>query len=123
MEKETSSTMKIASILLALVVGLGFVREAGAAYSIESDYSLILGHHRFGFIGYIGHADLIDSKTHVTNVSHEVNYITFIYLGPFGKHEVPFTATQGLVGFCCILATLIIVPAVLTVRWRRRATR
>jgi hypothetical protein len=36
--------------------------------------------------------------------------------------KVPFTATPGLIGFCVILATLIIVPTVLTVRWTKRGT-
>mgnify|MGYP000187383193 CR=1 FL=1 len=37
-------------------------------------------------------------------------------VGPLGKpFEVPFTATQGLVGFCLILALLIVLPAVFAV--------
>jgi hypothetical protein len=45
---------------------------------------------------------------------------TQLLLGPLGNLKVPFTATQGLVGFCCIVATLITLPVVLTMRWKRK---
>jgi hypothetical protein len=104
--------MRAASILLALVVVLGFVSEAGAQTDcvIERDYTFTVADQRFGFI---------DGSDYYTGIREPW---TVIWLGTLGSPEVPFTATQGLVGFCLILSTLIIVPAVLTVRWRRRAT-
>jgi hypothetical protein len=101
--------MKAASILLALVFVLGFSSKAGAsgivAYS-EHNYTFKVGEQTLGFADY--YSDM--AQRQVSNV----------YLGTFGTHEVLFTATQGLIGFCCILATLIILPALLTVRWKKK---
>jgi hypothetical protein len=103
--------VRTASILLALIVVLGFVNEAGAWERIVSEnrYTISIAGHETGFM---------DQHTYDTEGRY---YWSAICLGPFGSHQVPFTAAQGLIGFCLILATLIIVPAVLTVRWRRRA--
>jgi hypothetical protein len=112
-EKETNRIgfMKAASILLALVVVLGIAREAGAdlMQSVHNTYVISIGEQRFGFED----GDWIGWGT-------QGNWSS-IYLGPLGPHRNPFTATQGLVGFCVIVAMLVIVPAVLTVRWKRRA--
>jgi hypothetical protein len=43
--------------------------------------------------------------------------VTMLYAGPFGSHEVPFSATQGLVGAGVIIAALIVLPSVC---WRRK---
>jgi hypothetical protein len=101
--------MRTASILLALVVVLGFLREAGA-YSTSDrfypDYTVQIGEYRIGFRDH-RHGDTLN--------------FSVVDLGPFGEyHKVPFTATQGLAGFCFIVAMLIIVPVALTVRWKRK---
>jgi hypothetical protein len=103
--------MKAASILLALVVVLGFVSEARAtSYGFvfrEHSYTIGSGENCVGFAdGFYG----LSKKERWSR----------IYLGRFGSREVHFSATQGLIGFCIILATLIIVPVVLTVRWKKK---
>jgi hypothetical protein len=110
-EKETGSMMKTTSFLSALVVVLGFCGEAGAKIIMDTnhDYTLKLGGYKFGF------ADGMISGSEVPTHSWSA-----FCLGPLGGFDVPFTATQGLVGFCCILATLIILPVVLTVRWKKK---
>src|SRR5262245_10664074 len=109
--------MRTASILPALVVVLGFVSEAGA-YVIEDviqdDRSIEIGGQRFGFIDWIPYYS--GQKPHIPPVP---NY-TKVYLGPCGSHQVPFTATQGLVGFCLIVVGFIALVATLTVRWKRK---
>jgi hypothetical protein len=103
--------VKTASILLALVVVLGFCREAGAeeeeVYFHKHKYFITVAGETFGFGDGIVRYGGVDE------------YYSVVRLGPMETIRVPFAATQGLVGFCCILATLIIVPAVLTVRWRK----
>jgi hypothetical protein len=108
---DEGGSVRTASILLALIVVLGFVSEAGAQtdYVTERDYTFTVADQRYGFI---------DGADYYTGVREPW---TVICLGPLGSPEVPFTATQGLVGFGLILATLIIVPAVLTVRWSKRS--
>src|SRR5689334_18059355 len=104
--------MRPASILLALAVVLGFVSEA-EAYIFPPpthDYTVTIGSNEIGFQDWVGQ-----------NVFGETGSVLCqVRLGPLGIHQVPFTATQGLIGFCLILAMLIIVPAVLTVRWKRK---
>jgi hypothetical protein len=106
-----------ASILLALVVVLGFVSEVRAnmyeEYVINHDYTITIGSVQMGFIDGV----TIDRR-------YRPDKRMYWSRAGIGKsfYDVPFTATQGLIGFCLILATLIIVPVVLTVRWRRRAT-
>jgi hypothetical protein len=106
--------MRTASVLLALVVALGFVREAGAipiANVNNDDYSIWWGMQRFGF------HDGTSTKSDGTIVRW-----SFVNLGPLGSYQVPFTATQGLVGFCLIIIGLIALVTTLTVRWKRKAT-
>jgi hypothetical protein len=99
--------MKAASKLLVMFLVLGFVSKAGARDRIDRNCTLIIARQQIGFL---------DLRSPVTNRAR-----TEIHLGPLGNREVPFTATQGLVGFCCILALLVIVPVLLTVRWKKRA--
>jgi hypothetical protein len=113
MEKETGSQMKLmrtASILLALIVVLGFVSEAGAmaSESVEHDFSFQLAGQTFGFTD----GTLVGST--------RSRPYSCLHLGPFGFVNVPFTATQGLVGFCLIVVTFITLLVVLSVRWKRR---
>jgi hypothetical protein len=97
--------MKAASILLALVIVLGFVSEAGASKTRkDTDYTVEV----FGRL--VGFQDLKSGD----------DEWGMIWLGPLGGYDILCTATQGLVGFCCILATLVIVPVVLTVRLKKK---
>jgi hypothetical protein len=104
--------MKSASVLLALVVVLSFVSDAGAkpiANVNNDDYSIWWGMQRFGF--HDGTSTKMDGS---------IVRWSFVNLGPLGSHEVPFNATQGLVGFCVIVTTLIALVTAFTVRWNRR---
>ena len=93
--------MRIAPILVALIVVLGWCREAGAA-----EYILEFGNQRYG---------IADFPIHQRRT-------TVVWIDPRGPYEVPFTVTQGLVGFCVIAAMLVILPVVLTLRWRKKRT-
>jgi hypothetical protein len=115
MEKETASPMKLQQttlILPALVVLLGFINEAGANINLstENDLVVTIGHYDFGFSDCVWFNANNRSSGRYTNA----------FLGPLGNHRVPFTATQGLVGFCVILALLITLPAMLAVRWKKK---
>jgi hypothetical protein len=103
--------MRTVSILLALAVVPSFVREAEAIIevSVHDDYTIWLGTKQVGFHDGV----LIDNSGIGRRWS-------FLRLGPLGSYSVPFTATQGLIGFIVILAMLIILPAVLTVRWIKK---
>jgi hypothetical protein len=103
---DEGGNVRAASILLALVVVLGFAREAGAA-KVTRDFTIQIGLQLFGLTDY------------ATGPNHSVQ-LTVLHAGALGEREMPFTATQGLVGFCCILAAIIIVPVVLTVRWKKK---
>lgn len=104
--------MKAASILLALVAVLGFCREAGARDffrfpEVCCRRNVTVGPYSFGFVDY-GLTET-DPKPW-----------TVMYACPLGSHSVPFTATQGLIGFIVILVMLISLPIVLTVRWKKK---
>lgn len=92
--------MKAASMLMLLVVVLG-CQPGIKGYTPRRDYTTRICKYQYGFIDW--------TDEHSTVVA-----------GPLGDFNVPFTATQGLVGFCVILVTLIIVPFVLTVRWKEK---
>lgn len=100
--------MRSASILLALVVVLGFVSEAGAE---KYDYIVTVAGSRFGF----------EDLTHYSR-GEMLGQYSVMRVGPFGSHEVPFTATQGLVGFCLIGVAVIALLVVATVRWKRKSS-
>jgi hypothetical protein len=115
--------MRTASILLALVV-VFFASEGLARMKTPvHDFTVHLGQYSLGLCEYEDES-LIERKILYENEGLQLPDLlrtyTLLCLGPFGVHQVPFTATQGLVGFCCILATLIILPAVLTVRWKKK---
>jgi hypothetical protein len=103
--------MGTGSILLALVVVLACCREAGAVGQpigeVEHDFTIELNDCQW--IGF-------EDGTYLTIRPDGQQHFSYVWLGPLGRYSVPFTATQGLFGFCLILAMLIIVPAVLTVR-------
>lgn len=97
------------SILMALVVVPGSVSEAGAsgvaAYE-EHNYTAKVGVHTIGFADF--YSDMA------------LRPVSNVYLGSFGTHEVPFSATQGLIGMCLIVVALIALLVVLAAQWRKR---
>jgi hypothetical protein len=103
--------MRTTSILLALVVVLGFVSEAGAAVVAEHDFTVTIGGKPFGF-----------RDCHYTALLEGLRVQSVLCLGPFGYHEIPFTATQGLVGFCMIVVGMLALVTVGTVRWKRKSS-
>jgi hypothetical protein len=107
------SAMRTASIQLALVIVLGAVRDAGAyaqEQRVSKNCSIEIGEYRLGFVEWVSHYGNIRSSPDWTEM----------YLGPLGEHEVPFTATQGLVGFCIFVAGLIALPVAFTFRWKKK---
>jgi hypothetical protein len=124
--------MKTASIRLALIVVLGFASEAGAqninytvgkphwdasakeiSYTVVKavypthDYRFWLGDQAFGFAQW-------------PNPGGSYPYNSCCFVGPLGECEVPFTATQGLVGFCVIVVGMVALATTLSVRWKRK---
>jgi hypothetical protein len=103
--------MRAASILLALVVVLS-AREAGAEeanVAVERNYAVVVAGRAWGFMD--GEAQYWTANPRPYSA---------ILLGPYGRREVPFSATQGLIGFCLIVPTLIALLATFTVRWKRK---
>jgi hypothetical protein len=99
--------MRTASILLAFVLVLGFVREAGAIMGLTptNDYTVRIGGNDVGFRDWEG-----------KNQFGETGAYCQVCLGPFGRlDDVPFTAIQGLVGFW-----LIAMVIVFTFRWKSK---
>lgn len=76
--------------------------QASADY--DHDYSVTIGNTTWGFVDWYS-GD---------------RCVSWICAGPFGPHHVPFTATQGLVGFGAIVVGLVALVAVLSVRWKRK---
>jgi hypothetical protein len=117
MEKETSSRMKLRfAILLALFVVPAFASEAcaGPLHYVQKNLSFEIFDQRFGLVEHYDHP--------VTGPFGTGETWTNLYFGPLLFYNVPFSATQGLVGCCVILAVLITLPAVLTLRWRKKRT-
>jgi hypothetical protein len=108
--------MRTASILLALSFVFGFVSDADAkpAEPVEHWYRVRIGEH------YLGFTDHRIYKPPMKDEADRIQISCLLWLGPLGTHKVPFTATQNLVGCCLIAGTLIIIPIVLTVRWKKK---
>jgi hypothetical protein len=103
--------MKATSLLLALAIVLGFVSEAGAFSSwIYCNRSIEIGTHRFGFADWSPGSGPPPTPPW-----------TMIYAGPFGEWQVPFSATQGLVGFCILGVGMVALLTSLNVRWKRKS--
>lgn len=106
--------MRTASILLAMVIVLGFAREAWAIGDIGvpvHDYTVHLAGKRFGLIEY--NYDPLSQQQGKTTYTMLVG----IRDKPF---EVPFTATQGFTGLCLIVVAFIALLVVATFRWKRK---
>jgi hypothetical protein len=99
-------------MLLALVVVLGWTQEAAALIELETkhDYTFRVGQFTIGFSD--GHA--------WRNLDAEWDW-SYVHIGPFGKRAVPFTATQGLVGFCTIVVGLAALLTTFTFLWKHSA--
>jgi hypothetical protein len=117
--------MRPTPILLTLAIGLGFVHEAGAESGEGQHHSVYLPPYQTP-PPTLTHDYTLHISGHLFGIKEwQVNGrpYTALYVGPFADFEVPFTATQGLVGFFLVLTILILLPAVLTVRRKRqRAT-
>jgi hypothetical protein len=112
----TMRGMRTALIVLAMVVVLGWARSATALVELETrhDYTFRVGESKFGFSD--GHA----YGSYVSTAADAEWDWSYLHLGPLGRRQVPFSATQGLVGLCALAAALIVVSAILMVRWKRR---
>jgi hypothetical protein len=100
---------------------LSFVSEAAAehkvreSYLLDHSYKIKIGKRAIGF----SDARLFRSEGDLIRTESK-RPCSIIHLGPLGVHEVPFTATQGLGGFCLFTVLLVILPAGLAVRWKRK---
>jgi hypothetical protein len=104
-------------ILLALVVVLGFVSEARAFFpENEHDYRITVASQCFGFTDYSVQQPGMKGRERTFRLQGE------IYLGPLGACPVPFTATQGLVGFCMIVIGMVALVTMFTFRWKRKSS-
>lgn len=101
-------------MLLAWVVVLT-AREAAAA-----DYSICCQERFFGIVDveFDEYGSIDTNGNPITpGISHDG---TAVLLGPLGNYEVPFTATQGLIGFIIILAALLVLPIAVLSTWRKK---
>jgi hypothetical protein len=103
--------MRSASILLALVVVVGFVSYAPAKTSPppDHDFTFEVAGNLVGFRDW-----------RYTTILEGPQLHSVINFGPFGWLEVPFTATQGLVGFCALVIGMLALATMGTFRWRRK---
>lgn len=93
--------MRTASIVLALVLVLGWAAEAAAQVGMTRDYSVTIGNQQFGLIELEG-------------------IYCLVLLGPLPPIHIPYRATPVLIVFFLIIV-LIALIAIVTVRRRRRA--
>jgi hypothetical protein len=101
--------MRKASILPALVVVLGFASETEAqVVDASPNYTIVIGKCVFGIADFRRGEQLLE---------------TCIFFGNERPLQVPFTATQGLVGFCVLVVGMLALVTMFTFRWKRmRAT-
>jgi hypothetical protein len=112
-----TNTMKLRlSILTTLIVVLGFVREAGAA-----EYQFCWRQQYYGIADVLfEYCEKIDVNGNFANPTGQFEMITVIQFGPYYYAHAPFTATQGFVGFCLIVAAFIALLIALSVRWKKK---
>src|SRR5262245_24479956 len=103
--------MRATSILLAMIVVLSAREAFAVTYHTNPDLT-----YRVSFFG------MTFGFNHLEPVIPDplIAPYTLMSVRPLGHYEVPFTTKQGLVGIFLILATLIIVSVVLTVRWKKK---
>jgi hypothetical protein len=75
----------------------------------SEEYTIAVAVHRWGLVDWVDLAGQCRA--------------TELYLGPFGKYKVPYTATQGLVGFCVIVVGMLALVTVGTMLWKRKRAR
>jgi hypothetical protein len=88
---------------LLLVLAISPVADACPAY-LECDYTLSCGDHEFGFRDW-----------HTNGIYGEARW-SVVELGPFGRQEIPITATQGLIASMGLVSAIIVLPMLLMVR-------
>jgi hypothetical protein len=105
--------MRTASTLLALVIVLGFVSKIVAGgLTVTKSYQIDIRGQVFGFC---------DSETRSLKNQIVPSWQgTIMFAGPLGQFNVPFTSTQGLVGFYVLVAMLVTLAVVLTFRWKKK---
>jgi hypothetical protein len=88
--------MRVASILLALVLMMGVVREA-RAWNMQygDDFTIITEDHAIGIGDHY-----IDGEY----------FWTEVYARPLGYFKVLFKAKHGLFGLCVIITALVMAP-------------
>jgi hypothetical protein len=104
----TINRMKAIPILLALVVVLGCISEAGASsveLSVAPSYTVSNGTYSIGISDLRANGEYVGTQ---------------LLLGPLGNLKVPFTAAQGLIGFCVIVVGLLALVTAGTMRWKRK---
>src|SRR5688572_7557330 len=100
--------MRTASILLALVVVLGFVSEANALGRwISCNRVIEINEERYGFIDWALSDDGREGYT-------------MMYAGPIGRCSVPFSANVGLLGIVLIVVGMLALVTAGTFRWQRK---
>ncbi len=103
--------MRTASKLLAMVVVLCASEAFAVAYYTNPNLT-----YRASFYG------MTFGFNHLEPAIPGPRYApyTLMSVGPLGNYEVPFTTTQGMIGFCVILAMMILLPVAATIRWRKK---
>lgn len=101
--------VRVAAALVVLIAVLSAAREA-CAWRLKPthDYTVVIAGRPIGFQDY-----------QWVSCSLEELSTNYVQLGPLGEYEIPFTATQGLVGCGLMAAMLVALPAVCWRRWRR----
>jgi hypothetical protein len=106
-----SPSLRIVLIIAALVVLNSRTRCAADTWiTNEHHYTVGFRGERFGFV---------DGCLYVDGDPPQEHYFSLIDLGPAGTHSVPFTAAQGFIGCILLIAILIMLSLVFTVRWHR----
>jgi hypothetical protein len=110
--------LRTASILLALVLAVPWEANAELGPYGLTSHSIEFGRHEI-----ISISDWEESfywPAGVVVTGPRERYWTTMRVGSLGPFEVPFTATQGLIAFYLLLATSILVPVALSIRWKKK---
>jgi hypothetical protein len=94
-------SIKLISLTFAALM-LSSVSEARSADQPGHNYTTAVGYQRFGFADF--YSEMAERR------------VSNIYLGPLGTHEVPFSATFGLI--CFLLILLIVLGVIAMLAWR-----
>jgi hypothetical protein len=112
-------------LLLALVVASSSAQQANAEFripTISTNRSIEIGNQRFGFTDWSERREGVvwsgwpmrrDPPTYLPVGSK-------LHMGPLGEFNVPFSATQGLIGCCVVVGMLAVLPALVVSRSARK---